>query len=94
MSDTANLLSSIEKNILKLLAENRSLREENDKLLLRVEEVNRIINQQKEQIHHLENRHFVETLTGSIQGQSSETVRERLSELLNEIDKCIEIVKE
>jgi prefoldin subunit 5 len=94
MEKLDSLLAGIEEKVIRLQADRRILKQELEQLKNRIEELNQIINQQKEHISQLENIQFVESFTGILQDDSKVRTHERLNELLQEIDKCIEIVSE
>jgi hypothetical protein len=92
MKETEDLLKSIEEKARKIQSERLFLTQEIKRLEQRITELNTIINQQKEHISKLENLQFIQNFTGLLQDENSVRTKERLTELLQEIDKCIEIV--
>lgn len=94
MKTTEELLSSIRKKATEIITERQNLLSQMSELSNRIIELNQIINQQKEHISQLENMQFVQSFTGIIPQETQKETRKRLTELLKEIDKCIEIVND
>ncbi|MEI6883475.1 MAG: hypothetical protein WCO02_03245 [Bacteroidota bacterium] len=90
MDDVNTLVSGIEFKVRKLIARQKKLREENEKLTNDINQLKTINEEQKLVINGLEEKIQVLKLartTGG--GEDNSDVKAKINELVREIDKCI-----
>ena len=90
MDDVNTLVSGIEFKVRKLIARQKRLREENEKLTNDINQLKTINEEQKLVINGLEEKIQVLKLartTGG--GEDNSDVKAKINELVREIDKCI-----
>ena len=90
MDDVNTLVSGIEFKVRKLIARQKKLREENEKLINDINQLKTKNEEQKLVINGLEEKIQVLKLartTGG--GEDNSDVKAKINELVREIDKCI-----
>ena len=93
MNKTLSILEELESRIRQLAEDYKTLRRQNEQLLNQSKKDQIIIQEQQEQIGKLEAR-FREIQAGSPAGanKGSEGVRIMITEMVREIDRCIELL--
>lgn len=91
MSDVGGIVDSLEVKILKLLKNLESLQQSNQELLLKLNQSEKIIQEQSQEIRSLKSNFDSVKITNSLLG-SDEYKREtklKINSLIKEIDYCI-----
>jgi hypothetical protein len=90
MSDIKSLVSNLEKKVEKLVDLHRHSSKELSTLKQNNHELKQTIEQQKQIIKELEEKHKILKLSKSISGNNENTheLKLKINELIREIDKC------
>ena len=95
IANEQHLISSIEQNVKKLIDANKKLKQENLNLHQHINELNSDIEKLKNEIEIKRNDLFKITLANTLKTeQSVEDSKEKIDELLSEIDRCIQVLSE
>jgi len=95
MANEQLLISSIEQNVKRIIEENRKLKDENLKLHQHIEALSGDIEGLKNEIEIKRNDLFKITLANTLKTANSvEDSKEKIDELIGEIDRCIEVLSE
>ncbi len=94
MASIEELIISIKDKASGLKLERNELKKKLEQLNAKIVELNEIINQQKDYISKLESEQFINKLTGNEDSGLTPDSRQRLDDLLKEINKCIEIISD
>jgi len=95
MANEKLLISSIELNLRKLIETNERLKRENLDLHQHIEKLNGDIENFKNELELKRNDLFKITLANTLKTESSvEDSKEKIDELIVEIDRCIEVLSE
>lgn len=89
------LISSIEQNVKRLIELNKKLRKENLNLHQHIKSLDSDIEGLKKELETKRNDLFKITLANTLKTESSvENSKEKIDELIEEIDRCIEVLSE
>lgn len=95
MANEQLLIASIEQNVRKLIDENVKLKEDNLKLHQHIKDLSGDIEGLKKEIEIKRNDLFKITLANTLKTANSvEDSKEKIDELIEEIDRCIEVLSE
>ena len=90
MDDVNTLVSGIEFKVRKLIARQKKLREENEKLTNDINQLKTINEEQKQVIKGLEEKIRVLKIARTVGvREDNSDVKAKINELVREIDKCI-----
>ena len=90
MDDVSTLVSGIDFKVLKLIACQKKLRNENETLIIELIQLKKSKEEQKQVIKGLEEKIRILKLAKMTEGKENNSdVRARINELVREIDKCI-----
>jgi cell division protein FtsL len=90
MDDVSTLVSGIDFKVLKLIACQKKLRNENETLIIELIQLKKSKEEQKQVIKGLEEKIRILKLAKMTGGKENNSdVRARINELVREIDKCI-----
>lgn len=90
MEDLGVLVSGIDYKLRKLLEQHKKIRQNNLELTAKVEEQEQIINHQKQLINELQERIKTVTIARTLASRSEiNDAKNRIGDLVREIDKCI-----
>jgi len=93
MNDAEVIISGIEQKVKNLIDQHHLLKTKYIELKKREEELKTIIEQYKTTIKELEEKNSMLKISGSFgSGSDSEEVREKITSLVREIDKCIDLL--
>lgn len=95
MANEQLLISSIEQNVRKLIETNGNLKDENLKLHQHIKDLSGDIEGLKKELEFKRNELFKITLANTLKTEKSvEDSKEKIDELISEIDRCIEVLSE
>jgi hypothetical protein len=90
MEDVAALLSGIEYKVLKLIRQHQADRADKEKLLKEVNLLKQTISEQRDTIIQLEEKIKLLKITKTLESrEGSVEAKQKINELVREIDKCI-----
>jgi len=90
MEDLGVLVSGIDYRLRKLLEQHKKIKHNNLELTTKVEEQEQIINHQKQLIKELQERIKTVTIARTLASRSEiNDAKNRIGDLVREIDKCI-----
>ncbi len=90
MKDVATLVSGIEYKLRKLIDQHQSTRDENSRLINEIQELKKVINEQKQTISQLEEKSKILKLAKTLETKEGNVeAKLKINELVREIDKCI-----
>jgi uncharacterized coiled-coil DUF342 family protein len=90
MKDVATLVSGIEYKLRKLIDQHQSARDENTRLINEIQELKKVINEQKQTISQLEEKSKILKLAKTLETKEGNVeAKLKINELVREIDKCI-----
>jgi len=90
MEDLGVLVSGIDYKLRKLLEQHKKIKQNNLELTSKVEEQEQIINHQKQLINELQERIKTVTIARTLASRSEiNDAKNRIGDLVREIDKCI-----
>jgi DNA repair exonuclease SbcCD ATPase subunit len=90
MKEVDQLISNIEQKVRKLIDLRESCEIQNKELKQTLEELTKTIEKQENTIKKLEERNNILTITKSLESlQGNVEVKNKINELVREIDKCI-----
>ncbi len=93
MNNLDKLIEDLEYKANKLVESKRKSENENSKLLNDISELKKIINKQKLDINKLEENNKVLKIAKSIEtGEESVDAKQKINELVREVDKCIALL--
>ena len=93
MANEQFLIEQIEQNIRKLIGMNKKLKEENQKLHQHINELNGDIEGLKKELETKRNDLFKITLANTLRIENGvEEHKEKIDDLIREIDRCIEVL--
>ena len=93
MNESDKLIEDIEYKVNKLIELKLKSENENSKLLNDISELKKIINKQKLDINKLEENNKVLKIAKSIDtGGESVNAKQKINELVREVDKCIALL--
>lgn len=95
MANEQLLITSIEQNVRKIIDENVRLKEDNLKLHQHIEALSGDIEGLKKELEIKRNDLFKITLANTLKTANSvEDSKDKIDELIEEIDRCIEVLSE
>jgi hypothetical protein len=95
MANEQLLIASIEQNVRKVIDENVKLKEDNLKLHQHIKALSGDIEGLKKELEIKRNDLFKITLANTLKTANSvEDSKEKIDELIEEIDRCIEVLSE
>lgn len=95
MANEQFLISSIEQKVRKLVELNKKLIEENRNLHQHIKSLNVNIEELKTELEKKRNELFKITLANTLKSVNSvEDSKEKIDDLIKEIDRCIEVLSE
>ncbi|MCF8298964.1 MAG: hypothetical protein K9J13_15555 [Saprospiraceae bacterium] len=93
MNNLDKLIEDLEYKARKLVESKQKTENENSKLLNDISELKKIINKQKLDINKLEENNKVLKIAKSIDtGEESVNAKQKINELVREVDKCIALL--
>jgi regulator of replication initiation timing len=96
MQNLSTRLSEIRNKVEKLVHENRLLKNENESMRDRIEGLERTVELQKNTLSELTEQNKLIKLAKNLNPEDSDTeeIKNKVNELIREIDRCIDLLNE
>ena len=96
MQNLSTRLSEIRTKVEKLVEENRLLKNENESMRDRIEGLERTVELQKNTLSELTEQNKLIKLAKNLNPEDSDTeeIKNKVNELIREIDRCIDLLNE
>jgi predicted nuclease with TOPRIM domain len=96
MQNLSTRLSEIRIKVVKLVEENRLLKNENESMRDRIEGLERTVELQKNTLSELTEQNKLIKLAKNLNPEDSDTeeIKSKVNELIREIDRCIDLLNE
>jgi len=96
MQNLSTRLSEIRIKVEKLVEENRLLKNENESMRDRIESLERTVELQKNTLSELTEQNKLIKLAKNLNPEDSDTeeIKNKVNELIREIDRCIDLLNE
>ncbi|MFN4915129.1 MAG: hypothetical protein ACK5FT_07400 [Sphingomonadales bacterium] len=96
MQNLSTRLSEIRTKVEKLVEENRLLKNENESMRDRIEGLERTVELQKNTLSELTEQNKLIKLAKNLAPEDSDTeeIKNKVNELIGEIDRCIDLLNE
>jgi predicted RNase H-like nuclease (RuvC/YqgF family) len=93
MENVSVIISGIDFKLRKLIEQHKKIRQSNAELTAKVEEQDRIINQQKQLIDQLQERIKTVNIAKTLASRFEITdAKKKIGDMVREIDKCINLL--
>lgn len=88
------IIDRLQNKVERLVAKHQSLKELNQQLEKQLKQLGKQLKQQQESVQELEDKNKILKLSASLHGEEQDTkaTRNKINELVREIDKCIALL--